>query len=176
MPTCPASPQAPCPASPAPIEPRRAALQGGSYNVEGVLHSSASPDAVYDLLVDYDALPDVFRSVQRTEMLRAPGHPELLGSGDDLHMVQHVQWAFLVFSGTFATSLAVREAATQRQLSFQLLDSAFLREFVGHWDVQEAGGESGRSVIRHRLTVRGAPGGGCGRGAAPARALLRLHS
>ena len=143
--------------------------------MEGVLHSSASPDAVYDLLVDYDALPDVFRSVQRTEMLRAPGHPELLGSGDDLHMVQHVQWAFLVFSGTFATSLAVREAATQRQLSFQLLDSAFLREFVGHWDVQEAGGESGRSVIRHRLTVRGAPGGGCGRGAAPARALLRLH-
>ena len=70
-------------------------------------------------------------------------------------------------SGTFVTELNVREDAERRQLTFSLLESAFMREFVGSWDVRPAApgdhsGGSGASSsssgglteVRHRLSVR----------------------
>ena len=41
-------------------------------------------------------------------------------------------------SGTFVTELNVHEDPSQRQLTFSLIQSAFMKEFVGSWHVQPA--------------------------------------
>ena len=70
------------------------------------------------------------------------------------------------------TELSVREDVVRRQLTFSLLESAFMREFVGSWDIRPAPGSdhgdhnssssggasisnngSGLTEVRHRLSV-----------------------
>lgn len=137
----------------------------GSFTVQGCLLSRASPDTVYQVLTDYESLPRVFQNIESSSVRRCK-------QTGGKQLVQTCKWAFLVFSGTFVTELNVREDATQRQLTFSLLESAFMREFVGSWDVRPApgsdpseGGSSSSSVsvssngsglteIRHRLSVR----------------------
>ncbi len=41
-------------------------------------------------------------------------------------------------SGTFVNELNVVEDAPSRKLTFSLVESAFMKEFVGSWDVQPA--------------------------------------
>lgn len=51
---------------------------------------------------------------------------------------QTCKWAFLVFSGTFRTSLSVLEEPAARRLAFHLIQSSFMRQFVGRWDIAPA--------------------------------------
>lgn len=82
---------------------------------------------------------------------------------------QTCKWAFLIFSGTFVTSLAVSEDPVARRLAFHLVQSSFMRKFVGRWEVCAApaplspgeqaglaarGVHAAASVTRHSLSVR----------------------
>lgn len=117
----------------------------GCFSVQGCLVTAASPDIVYQVLTDYDSLPRVFHNVESSMLRQCPD------SGQK-QLVQTCKWAFLVFSGTFVNELNVVEDAAARQLTFSLVESAFMREFVGSWDVQPAA--EGLTKVRHRLSVR----------------------
>ena len=56
-------------------------------------------------------------------------------------------------SGTFVTELNVHEEPSQRQLTFSLIQSAFMKEFVGSWHVQP--GAEGLTEVRRRAGRRG---------------------
>lgn len=51
---------------------------------------------------------------------------------------QHRLPSLPLHSGTFVNELNVVEDAASRQLTFSLVESAFMKEFVGSWDVQPA--------------------------------------
>ncbi|EFN51735.1 expressed protein [Chlorella variabilis] len=117
---------------------------GGSYSVQGCLVTPACPNVVYQVLTDYEALTRVFHNVQ-SSAVRTCAHTGAK------QLVQTCKWAFLVFSGTFVHELNVVEEPEQRQLTFSLAHSAFMREFVGSWDVRGLPG--GMTEVRHRLSV-----------------------
>ncbi|KAL4434386.1 hypothetical protein ABPG75_000827 [Micractinium tetrahymenae] len=117
----------------------------GCFSVQGCLVTAASPDTVYQVLTDYDSLPRVFHNVESSMLRQCP-------ESRQKQLVQTCKWAFLVFSGTFVNELNVVEDAASRQLTFSLVESAFMKEFVGSWDVQPAA--EGLTKVRHRLSVR----------------------
>jgi hypothetical protein len=98
---------------------------------------------VYDVLTDYLALPRVFHNVDDCSLR--------VTDAGGLHLVQTVSWKFLIFRGSFATELQVEELPAQRRLAFSLLRSAFMRQFVGSWRVDDAA--DGGSAIAHALTI-----------------------
>ena len=49
------------------------------------------------------------------------------------------------------TELKVLEIPENYELSFSLIDSAFMKDFIGTWNIEEDG--SGLSVIRHSIAV-----------------------
>ncbi|KAL4860208.1 hypothetical protein ACK3TF_000398 [Chlorella vulgaris] len=116
----------------------------GQFTVEGCLITLAPPELVYQVLTDYDALPRVFHNVDSSALRRC----SVTGQKQ---MVQTCRWAFLVFSGTFVNELNVVEDPRQRKLTFSLVQSAFMREFVGSWDLQAL--PCGATQVRHRLSV-----------------------
>lgn len=117
----------------------------GCFSVQGCLLSAAPPEIVYQVLTDYDSLPRVFSNVE-TSALR---HTEC----GQKQLVQTCKWAFLVFSGTFVNELNVQEDPATRQVTFSLIQSAFMREFVGSWHIRRVPG-SNMTEVRHRLAVR----------------------
>ena len=48
---------------------------------------------------------------------------------------QKCKWEFLVFSGSFDTQLAVSEDPEAGSLVFRQLQSSFMRDFEGRWQV-----------------------------------------
>ncbi len=65
-------------------------------------------------------------------------------------------------SGTFVTELNVHEDASQRKLTFSLIQSAFMKEFVGSWHVQPAAEGGLTEVSGELIGVQWADGGGAG--------------
>jgi hypothetical protein len=103
-----------------------------------------SPDVVFGVLTDYANLPTVFQTISSCS---TPQHLD-----GQLQMAQTCKWQFLgVFKGEFVISLAVDENPNDLQLSFSLLDSGFMKDFVGSWEV--SGESSGSCTIRYSLTV-----------------------
>ena len=62
-----------------------------------------------------------------------------------------------MFSGTFKTLLKVHEAPQDGKLVFSLIKSAFMKDFVGQWQVGESCQQVGPSVMVHI----GLPGATC---------------
>lgn len=118
--------------------------ENGSFEVCGLMQHPASRQTVYETLVDYDALPQVFHNVDSCSARR--------DEDGKLVVSQMVGWKFLIFRGAFETELEVVEDEAQRVLTFSLLRSAFMEEFVGDWEVADdvAGGGS---IVRHELRV-----------------------
>jgi hypothetical protein len=117
--------------------------QNGTYSIVGKLTSPVPPDQVYGVLTDYAALPAVFHNIEDCELrVTADGSKQL---------VQRCSWRFLIFKGSFVTELEVTEHQDARKLSFSLQESAFMRAFVGAWDVRET--PDAGSEILHRLAV-----------------------
>lgn len=117
-------------------------LQHGAYSVQGRLRSAAPAELVYQVLTDYHALASVFHNVDDCHVTQTEEGERLL--------VQTVNWHFLIFRGSFVTELLVDEGP-DLQLSFSLLRSAFMRQFIGSWEVTAA--EGGGSDIRHSLSI-----------------------
>lgn len=117
--------------------------QNGTFSITGRLVTPVSPDIVYDVLTDYDELPRVFHNVEECSVRWSDDGGK--------HLVQSCSWRFLVFRGSFVTELAVKEADAARQLEFSLTKSAFMRKFVGSWDVRPD--SFGGSEIWHSLAV-----------------------
>jgi hypothetical protein len=118
--------------------------ENGSFEVCGLMRHPAPRQTVYETLVDYDALPRVFHNVDSCTARR--------GEDGKLVVSQMVGWKFLIFRGAFETELEVVEDEAQRVLTFSLLRSAFMEEFVGDWDVADDTADGG-SLIRHELRV-----------------------
>ncbi|GAB4815692.1 hypothetical protein N2152v2_002738 [Parachlorella kessleri] len=114
------------------------AFEDGAYAVKGRLRTAAPPELVYEVLIDYASLGRVFQNVLESEVVEEGGRK---------HLVQTCKWAFLIFSGTFRTSLAISEDPANLRLAFHLLHSSFMKAFVGQWHVQPApGGPASSSV------------------------------
>jgi len=118
--------------------------QEGTFSVSGRLLTPAPPSQVYDVLTDYSQLPRVFHNVDECSVRWTDDGGKQL--------VQTCSWRFLIFRGSFVTELDVDEAPETRRLSFSLIQSAFMRKFVGCWDVEP--GPDGGSLIRHSLSVQ----------------------
>lgn len=95
------------------------------------------------MLTDYEALPAIFHNVDEACVHHTPEGDKVLS--------QRCSWRFLVFRGSFVTELTVEEHAAQRQLCFELRQSAFMRKFVGEWDVRPTAG--GGCEIWHSMAV-----------------------
>jgi len=54
-----------------------------------------------------------------------------------LLMVQDCKWEFLIFSGKFRAELGVKEDLQRRCLTFSLITSTFMKNFVGRWQVEQ---------------------------------------
>jgi len=48
---------------------------------------------------------------------------------------QACKWQFLAFSGTFDVHLNVDEKPDSRMLVFRLVESSFMKDFEGRWQV-----------------------------------------
>ena len=116
--------------------------ENGSFHVCGTMKHPAPRSVVYDTLVDYDALPRIFHNVDSCSVRRC--------HSGKLVVTQMVGWKFLIFRGAFETELEVVEDGEGRLLTFSLLKSAFMREFVGDWEVVD---EADGSFTRHELSV-----------------------
>jgi Polyketide cyclase / dehydrase and lipid transport len=100
---------------------------------------------VYDVLTDYKALPRVFHNVEECSIQWSDDGQKQLS--------QRCSWRFLVFRGSFITDLAVSEGEEARTLEFSLVKSAFMRKFVGSWEVRPCS-VTGGSEIWHSLAVQ----------------------
>lgn len=69
-------------------------------------------------------------------------------------------------SGTFANELNVVEDAARRQLTFSLVQSAFMKDFLGSWDVRPLP-DGGAEVRRCRGAAEWGASGGVPHGSGP---------
>lgn len=91
------------------------------------------------------------------------------GSGIWLLFVpQKCRWSFLAFSGTFNAHLSVDEDPVARKLVFKLVQSSFMKDFEGRWELRRetippapsaggaaaAGAESETTLVEHILSVQ----------------------
>lgn len=129
--------------TPAAASVRLLSVKDGEYTVEGSMESSCPPDAVFQLLADYDRVADIFSNVLRSSTHRT--------AGGDTRLQQVCRWEFLVFSGKFPLELTVSEDPGSRKLVFKLASSPFMRTFKGTWQVSEKPG--GGCIINHVMAV-----------------------
>eukprot|EP00889_Picochlorum_renovo_P000811 jgi/Picre1/27841/NNA_000805.t1 len=114
-----------------PIEPLidDVKYQDGMFSVSGRIYSEVPSYDIYSTLTDYDSLPRVFHNVD---------HCSVRISEDGRKFIhQMVLWNFLIFRGSFETALQVSEDSQNLKLSFSLLESAFMKQFIGTWSVEE---------------------------------------
>lgn len=122
---------------------QRVAYEEGTFSIQGrLIVENVPPERVYEVLTDYASLPRVFHNVQECAVQ--------WGDHGAKTLVQRCSWQFLIFRGSFVTELAVEESEELLQLSFSLNESAFMRKFVGTWDIRPV---QGGSEILHRLAV-----------------------
>ncbi|KAK9818614.1 hypothetical protein WJX74_001276 [Apatococcus lobatus] len=124
------------------LQVRPASVEGGTFTVRGSLETACQPDAIYQTLVDYANLPTVFKNLDSCRSWTEDGQKKLL---------QVCRWEFLIFSGTFETTLSVSEHPDQGRLVFNLLQSAFMRNFHVCWQLKPL--PNGRTLVQHELTV-----------------------
>jgi hypothetical protein len=120
-------------------------IQQGTFSITGRLTSPAHPDLVYAVLTDYKSLPRVFHNVEECSIQWSEDGEKQLS--------QRCSWRFLVFRGSFITDLAVTEGTEARTLEFSLVKSAFMRKFVGSWEIRPCS-VTGGSEIWHSLAVQ----------------------
>lgn len=117
---------------------------GEEFSCCGILTSAAPPELVYKALTDYGELARIFRNVATSEV-------HLLEGGQK-QLVQECRWHFLLFRGTFRCVFEVEEEPEARRLTFNAR-SAFMRRFLGRWEVGPAAGGPPGSAARYSLTV-----------------------
>jgi len=105
--------------------------QDGTYKIDGVLLTPASPDLVYSVLSDYSSLPSIFSNISSCSLM--PHYND----DDSKYISQTCTWEIFngIFKGDFNTELVVVENSSERKLSFSLVDSAFMKEFIGGWSI-----------------------------------------
>eukprot|EP00775_Hariotina_reticulata_P013851 gene13851-13973_t len=117
----------------------------GMQTVKGVLHVPADAALVYDVLTNYDSCSRVFRNIADTRTV--------FSNEGNKQLVQACKWQFLAFSGTFNVQLAVDEQPDSRLLVFRLVESSFMKDFEGRWQVEPL--EPGRGCrVEHVLAVK----------------------
>jgi ribosome-associated toxin RatA of RatAB toxin-antitoxin module len=133
--------------------------QDGAYKIEGVLLTPASPDLVYSVLSDYSSLPSIFSNISSCSLM--PHYKD----DDSKYISQTCTWEIFngMFKGDFITDLVVVENSSERKLSFSLVDSAFMKEFIGGWSITPYSSSSSSnnkhhyrqpsSHVRHSLKV-----------------------
>jgi len=123
-------------------EARLVNFENGVYTVEGAIQTPASLEEVLSVLTDYEGLSAVFSNIKSSAV--ASRHPEIV-------LRQDCKWEFLIFSGKFRAELGVKEDLQRRCLTFSLITSTFMKNFVGRWQIQPHA--SGGCTVQHRLAV-----------------------
>ena len=121
----------------------RLLLQDGVFRVSGLLLSDISTQEIYNVLTDYCSLPRVFHNVEKCSVSVSEDGRKFI--------TQMMLWNFLIFRGSFETELEVSENLEDFEISFSLVQSAFMNQFVGAWRIDED--VTGASVIRHSISV-----------------------
>jgi hypothetical protein len=117
--------------------------QDGIFRVSGLLQSDLPSQEIYNVLTDYSSLPRVFHNVEKCSVRVTEDGRKFV--------TQMMLWNFLIFRGSFETELEVSENLQDFEISFSLVQSAFMNQFVGAWSIgQEV---TGTSVIRHSISV-----------------------
>ncbi|CAG9463058.1 unnamed protein product [Pedinophyceae sp. YPF-701] len=121
----------------------RVEVQGGEFNVRGILEVDGPKDLVYAVLCDYDAAADIFHNVLESSA-------EDLGAGR-LKLMQTCRWSFLLFGGSFESEIDVVKDEAAGLITFELVQSGFMNSFSGKWKVVE--GTDGRCVVEHDMAT-----------------------
>ena len=95
----------------------------------------ADADSMYRMLVDYDASPRIFATVNACAV-----EPLERAERGAFLVRQSCRWKFLVFGGSFPCQLATREDPEERYMEARLHEKGFIREFEGSWKVTEEPG------------------------------------
>eukprot|EP00884_Botryococcus_braunii_P004865 jgi/Botrbrau1/1437/Bobra.0063s0128.1 len=119
--------------------------QEGRYTVVGSLTTDVEEERVWSILTDYINMPSLFSSVDNITIL-------VQDASVVLH--QECRWQFWVFSGTFRLALRVHEEPEHRRISFQMVESPFMRQFRGAWQLRGRGeGWGGKLMVEHELSL-----------------------
>lgn len=118
-------------------------LQDGIFRVSGLLRSNLPKQEIYDVLTDYSSLSRVFHNVEKCSVTVTEDGRKFV--------TQMMLWNFLIFRGSFETELEVLENFQDFEISFSLVQSAFMNQFVGAWSISQD--VTGTSVIRHSISV-----------------------
>jgi hypothetical protein len=119
----------------------------GKYELAGEMVLDADADSMYRMLVDYDASPRIFATVNACAV-----EPLERAERGAFLVRQSCRWKFLVFGGSFPCQLATREDPEERYMEARLHEKGFIREFEGSWKVTEEPGGGVR--VRHTLALR----------------------
>lgn len=117
---------------------------GGKYSLVGEMVLDSDADSLYRMLVDYEASPRIFATVDSCAVDALPDGRLLVR--------QSCRWKFMVFGGAFPCQLAVLERPEERYMEVALHKKGFIREFEGSWTVSEEPGGGVR--VRHTLALR----------------------
>lgn len=117
---------------------------GGKYSLVGEMVLDSDADSLYRMLVDYEASPRIFATVDSCAVDALPD--------GRLLVQQSCRWKFMVFGGAFPCHLAVLERPEERYMEVELHKKGFIREFEGSWTVSEEPGGGVR--VRHTLALR----------------------
>lgn len=118
-------------------------LQDGIFRVSGLLYSELPQKDIYNVLTDYSSLPRVFHNVEQCSVS--------VSEDGRKFVTQMMLWNFLIFRGSFETELEVLENIKNFEISFSLIQSAFMNQFVGEWRIEQDA--SGISTVRHSISV-----------------------
>lgn len=118
-------------------------MQDGIFRVSGLLRSELPNEVIYNVLTDYSSLPRVFHNVEKCSVSVTEDGRKFV--------TQMMLWNFLIFRGSFETELEVLENCDDFEISFSLVQSAFMNQFVGAWRIDQD--VNGISIIRHSISV-----------------------
>ncbi|BBN18811.1 hypothetical protein Mp_8g05700 [Marchantia polymorpha subsp. ruderalis] len=114
-----------------------------AFEVEGSVVTEAHPDALYNIITDYENSAKVYRTVDKVEVEE---------QGCEKVVTQHLHWSFLMWSGKYDVRMRMKPNPETRSISYNLDKQGFLKIFNGSWTVEPIAVEGKPTVSK--LTVQ----------------------
>eukprot|EP01025_Chloroclados_australasicus_P000193 TRINITY_DN10094_c0_g1_i2.p1 TRINITY_DN10094_c0_g1~~TRINITY_DN10094_c0_g1_i2.p1 ORF type:complete len:230 (-),score=11.57 TRINITY_DN10094_c0_g1_i2:357-1046(-) len=118
--------------------------KNGLYEMQGSLRTDVAADRIYNLLVDYEGLSEVYRTIDSSTFTTA--------SDGKIILNQVCRWEFLLLSGTFETVFLMNEFKDDYKLVFEAIKSPFMKSMTGSWKILDD--KDGGTIVQHVLAVQ----------------------
>ncbi len=116
----------------------------GYYRVNSSFDVAADPSVVWDVLTDFEHIPNFISSMKESKVVKRDG----LG----IYLSQRAEGGFLFFTQSARLLLFVRETPGQ-SITFQDMDRKDFDLYWGDWSIVSSGDEKKRVEVAYRLFV-----------------------